>query len=178
MVMLSALTSNSPSSPQWDFDLIMEPTFFLITETYYLEATLELTFANTGPLTRTLRMPLIAPSANKKKLSLRSALSNVNAVQLVAISDRDETTNAEQQGIFSNNFSLRAIEKEAETTMAPESGSDNSNTAMVAGIAGGVAGLVVVAAFIVVAVVLKRRKRNAAAMDSPLAVGAMSDLDL
>ena len=179
MVMLSALTSNSPSSPQWDFDLIMEPTFFLITETYYLEATLELTFANTGPLTRTLRMPLIAPSANgNKKLSLRSALSNVNAVQLVAISDRDETTNAEQQGIFSNNFSLRAIEKEAETSMAPESGSDNSNTAMVAGIAGGVAGLVVVAAFIVVAVVLKRRKRNAAAMDSPLAVGAMSDLDL
>jgi hypothetical protein len=80
MVMLSALTSSSPSSPQWDFDLIMEPTFFLITETYYLEATLELTFANTGPLTRT--------------------------------------------------------------------------------------------------VVLKRRKRNAAAMDSPLAVGALSDQDL
>ena len=49
---------------------------------------------------------------------------------------------------------------------------------MVAGIAGGVPGLVVVAAFIIVAVVLKRRKRNAAAMDSPLAVGAMSDLDL
>jgi hypothetical protein len=59
--------------------------------------------------------------------------------------------------------------------VAPESGSD-SNTAMVAGIAGGVAGLV--AAFIVVAVVLKRRKRNAAVMHSPLAVGAMSDLDL
>jgi hypothetical protein len=143
----------------------MEPTFFLITETYYLEATLELTFANTGLLTRTLRMQLIAPSANgNKKLSLRSALSNVNAVQLVAISDRDETTNAEQKGIFSNNFSLRAIEKEAETSVAPESGS-NSNTAMVAGIAGGVAGLVVVAAFIVVAVVLKLCQRNAAAMD-------------
>ena len=149
----------------------------MITETYYLEAMLELTFANTGPLTRTLRSPLIAPSANYKKLSLRSALSNVNAVQLVAISDRDETTNAEQQGIFSNNFSLRAIEEEAETSVAPESGSD-SNTAMVADIAGGVAGLVVVASFIVVAIVLKRRKRNAAAMDSLLAMGAMSNLDL
>ena len=90
-------------------------------------------------------------------MSFWSALSNVNVVQLVAISDGDETTNAEQLGIFSNNFSLRAIGKEAETTMAPESGSI-SNTAMVAGIAGGVAGLVVVAAFTVVAVVLKRRK--------------------
>jgi hypothetical protein len=49
---------------------------------------------------------------------------------------------------------------------------------MVVGIAGGVTGLVVVAAFIVVAVVLKRRKRNAAAMDSPLAVGTVSDLNL
>ena len=177
MVMLSALTSNSPSSPQWDFDLIMEPTFFLITGTYYLEATLELTFANTGPLTRTLRMPLIASSTNNKKLLLRSALSIVNAVQLVAISDCDETTNAEQQGIFINSFSLRAIEKEAETSIAPESGSD-TNTAMVAGIAGGVAGLVVAASFYDVAVMLKHRKRNAAAMESPLAVGAMSDLDL
>ena len=61
--------------------------------------------------------------------------------------------------------------------MAPESGSDNSNTAMITGIAGGVAGLVVVAAFIV-PVMFKHRKRNAAAMDSPLAVGGMSDLDL
>ena len=100
MVMLSAVTSNSPLSSQWDFEGIMEPTFFLITETYYLEATLELTFANTGPLTKTLRMPLIAPSANNKKLSLRSAPRNVNAVQLVAIFDRDEMTNAEDQGII------------------------------------------------------------------------------
>ena len=50
----------------------------------------------------------------------------------------------------------RGIEKEAETTMALESGSNNSNTAMVVGIVGGVAGLVVVAAIIVMAVVLKR----------------------
>ena len=177
MVMLSALTSNSPTSPQWDFDLVMEPSFFLATNTYYLEATLDLTFANTGPLTRTLRLPLIAPSAaGKQSTTLRSALSNVNVVQLVAISDREPTTNAEQQGIFSNNFSLRLAEKAAETTTA--AGSSGDNTAMIAGIAGGVAGLVVVAAFIVVAVVLKRRKQNAAAMDSPLAVGATSDLDL
>ena len=100
----------------------------------------------------------------------------MNAVQLVAISDRDETTNAEQQGIFSNTFSLRAIEKE--TSVAPKSGSDCNNIAMVAGIAGGLAGLVVVAAFLVVIILLKRCKRNAAAMDSPLVVGAMSDSDL
>ena len=109
---------------------------------------------------------------------LRSGLSNVNVVQLVAISDRAPTTNAEQQGIFSNNFSLRSAEKTAETTSAAGSSGSGGNTAMIAGIAGGVAGLVVVAALIAVAVVLKRRKqKTAAAMDSPLAVGAMSDLD-
>lgn len=179
LVMLSALTSNSATSPQWDFDLVMEPSFFVATNTYYLEATLDLTFANTGPLTRTLRLPLIAPSAAAKKSTmLRSGLSNVNVVQLVAISDRAPTTNAEQQGIFSNNFSLRSAEKTAETTSAAGSSGSGGNTAMIAGIAGGVAGLVVVAALIAVAVVLKRRKqKTAAAMDSPLAVGAMSDLD-
>ena len=51
-------------------------------------------------------MPLIAPSANKKKLSLRSALSIVNAVQWVAISEGDEMTDECQEGIFSNTFLL------------------------------------------------------------------------
>ena len=84
----------------------METTFSLITEIYYLEATLELTFANTGLLTRTLRMLMIEPSANGKRLSLRSALSNVNAVQWVAISEGNEMTDECQEGIFSNTFLL------------------------------------------------------------------------
>merc|ERR1711959_855483 len=74
--------STSASNPQWDFDVLMEPTFFSVTESYFLEATLELTFANTGPLTRKLVLPL-ARRANQS--SLRSALSDASRTELVAI---------------------------------------------------------------------------------------------
>ena len=64
---------------------------------------------------------------------------------------------------FQTPFSLRAIEKEAKTTMAPKSGS-NSDTAMVAG---GVAELMVLemAAFIVGA--SSGSKGNMAVMNTP-----------
>ena len=58
-------------------------------------------------------------------------------------------------------FCWRAIEKEAETTMAPESGI-NSDTAMVAG---GVAELMEMAAFIFVA--SSGSKGNMAVMNTP-----------
>jgi hypothetical protein len=59
--------------------------------------------------------------------------------------------------------------------------SGDSNTAMIAGIAGGIAGLVVVAAFIVVVVVIKKRRRNnrdRAASDAPLTAALPSTNDL
>jgi len=56
LLMLSALSQNNPSNTVWDFELEMDPSVFLPGNTYYLEATLEMTFANTGPLTRKLRM--------------------------------------------------------------------------------------------------------------------------
>jgi hypothetical protein len=121
----SSLVSNSPTNPVWDFDLVMDPTFFSIANTYYLEATLDLTFANTGPLTRSLRINLVNPKARALPTGM----------QLYALRDGQSTDNEQQQGVASNTFNLRAAEDEA-TTSAASSGS--SDTAMIAGIAGGV----------------------------------------
>merc|ERR1711991_497423 len=154
-----------------------DPSIFLLANTYYLEATLDLTFANTGPLTRKLRMPLLARASGAK---LRSTLSNPHAVALVALSERADDDSEPQEGIFSNTFEMRAAEAEA-TDGASSSAESGSNTAMIAGIAGGVAGLVVVSAFIVAAVVFKKRRdsRERSASDAPLrSVGVSNDLDL
>merc|ERR1711991_904214 len=170
MIMLSPLTSNNPTNPIWDFDLFMEPTVFLLANTYYLEATLDPTFENTGTLTRKLRIPLTRKMlARRGNAVLRRALSNPGAMDLVAVSGRAEESNNNQQqeGVFSNIFALRASEEE-EVAEQPEA--SGSNTAMIAGIAGGIAGLVVVAAFIVVVVVVKKRRRtrDRSASDAPL----------
>merc|ERR1711991_1125020 len=107
----------------------MDPSVFLLANTYYLEATLDLTFANTGPLTRKLRNP--------------------HAVALVALSGRADNDSETPEGIFSNTFEMRAADAEAEATDGASSSAESgNNTAMIAGIAGGVAGLVVVSAFI------------------------------
>jgi len=179
LLMLSALSQNSPTNPVWDFNLEMDPSIFLLANTYYLEATLDLTFANTGPLTRKLRMPLLARASGAK---LRSTLSNPHAVALVALSERADNDSETQEGIFSNTFEMRAADAEAEATDGASSSAESgSNTAMIAGIAGGVAGLVVVSAFIVAAVVFKKRRdsRERSASDAPLrSVGVSNDLDL
>ena len=60
MTMQSALEQTSPSNPLWDFAMELDGAFFDPTESYYLEATLDLTFANTGPLTRRLVLPIDA----------------------------------------------------------------------------------------------------------------------
>merc|ERR1711991_899531 len=171
MIMLSPLTSNSPTNPIWDFDLFMEPTVFLLANTYYLEATLDLTFENTGTLTRKLQIPLTRKMlARRGNAVLRRALSNPGAMDLVAVSGRAEdnsNSNRQEEGVFSNIFALGASEEE-EVAEQPEA--SGSNTAMIAGIAGGIAGLVVVAAFIVVGVVVKKRRRtrDRSASDAPL----------
>merc|ERR1711991_933766 len=172
MIMLSPLTSNNPTNPIWDFDLFMEPTVFLLANTYYLEATLDLTFENTGTLTRKLQIPLTRKMlARRGNAVLRRALSKSGGARdLVAVSGRAEdnsNSNQQEEGVFSNIFALRASEEE-EVAEQPEQ--NGSNTAMIAGIAGGIAGLVVVAAFIVVVVVLKKRRRtrDRSASDAPL----------
>merc|ERR1711991_892139 len=179
LLMLSALSQNSPTNPVWDFNLDMDPSVFLLANTYYLEATLDLTFANTGPLTRKLRMPLLARASGAK---LRSTLSNPHAVALVALSERADNDSETQEGIFSNTLEMRAAAAGAAAADGDSSSAESgSNTAMIAGIAGGVAGLVVVSAFIVAAVVFKKRRdsRERSASDAPLrSVGVSNDLDL
>merc|ERR1711991_208272 len=106
MIMLSPLTSNNPTNPIWDFDLFMEPTVFLLANTYYLEATLDLTFENTGTLTRKLQIPLTRKMlARRGNAVLRRALSNSagGAMDLVAVSGRADDNNI---------FALRASEEE------------------------------------------------------------------
>merc|ERR1711916_102165 len=170
MIMLSPLTSNNPTNPIWDFDLFMEPTVFLLANTYYLEATLDLTLENTGTLTRKLQIPLTRKMlARRGNAVLRRALSNSagGAMDLVAVSGRADDNNSNNQQQQEGVFSLRASEEE-EVAEQPEA--SGSNTAMIAGIAGGIAGLVVVAAFIVVVVVVKKRRRtrDRSASDAPL----------
>merc|ERR1711916_316539 len=132
LLMLSALSQNSPTNPVWDFNLEMDPSVFLLANTYYLEATLDLTFANTGPLTRKLRMPLLARASGAK---LRSTLSNPHAMALVALSERADNDSETQEGIFSNAFEMRAADAEAEATDGASSSAESgSNTAMIAGI--------------------------------------------
>ena len=168
MTLLSSATSTSASNPQWDFDVLMEPTFFSVTESYFLEATLELTFANTGPLTRKLVLPL-ARRANQS--SLRSALSDASRTELVAITGRAPDARVEEQGVQSNKFAVRAAAATSGAEAAAAGGGSgeaasnggggsSSNTAMIAGIAGGVAGVVVVAACVIIAVVIKKRRRR------------------
>merc|ERR1711916_201405 len=144
-----------------------EPTVFLLANTYYLEATLNLTFENTGTLTRKLQIPLTRKMlARRGNAVLRRALSNSagGVMDLVAVSGRADDNNSnnqqQQEGVFSNLFALRASEEE-EVAEQPEA--SGSNTAMIAGIAGGIAG------FVVVAVVKKRRRtRDRSASDAPL----------
>merc|ERR1712093_555499 len=132
MTLLSSATSTSASNPQWDFDVLMEPTFFSVTESYFLEATLELTFANTGPLTRKLVLPL------------------ASRAELVAITGRAPDARVEEQGVQSNKFAVRAAAATSGAEAAAAGGGSgeaasnggggsSSNTAMIAGIAGGVA---------------------------------------
>merc|ERR1712093_824203 len=135
---------------------------------YFLEATLELTFANTGPLTRKLVLPL-ARRANQS--SLRSALSDASRTELVAITGRAPDARVEEQGVQSNKFAVRAAAATSGAEAAAAGGGSgeaasngggcsSSNTAMIAGIAGGVAGVVVVAACVIIAVVIKKRRRR------------------
>jgi hypothetical protein len=188
MNMVSTLVQTSPTNPIWDFDLLIDPAFFIITETYYLEATLDLTFANTGPLTRRLRMPI------RRAKTLR-AQSNINASggELVAIYGRVNDANR-RAGIFSQTFRMAApaasdgttidatvVVDDAESTEAPNDGTSSDSTMAIA-IGAAVGGVVLAAALIVIIVVaLKRRRRDRANSDAPLMKTAqlpMSSADL
>jgi hypothetical protein len=98
--MISQLTQTTPNCGVWDFDLTLDPAFFSITETYYLEATIDLTFANTGSLTKKLLIPMSSAR------TLRSQARNV--VDLVEVAGRGPSTPAAatQAGVLSQQFQM------------------------------------------------------------------------
>jgi hypothetical protein len=167
LTLISPATSADPSNPQWDFDLVIDAGFFALTQQYYLEATLDLTFANTGALTKRLLIPLSAfAAAARGEASLRQSLRQQQqlgagqALELVEVGGGRQLArdaNAGQQSVQSPLFSAT---RDAATM--DSSSSSSSSTAVVVGIAAGVAGLLVVAALLVVVVVMRRRRRQAA----------------
>jgi hypothetical protein len=97
MTLISNAISTSPSNPIWDFDLEIDATFFGITETYFLEATLDLVFSNTGALTKKLVIPI---NGNRRKRLTR------NTVMLVAGRAGDDVES--EEGIKSSTFRMKA----------------------------------------------------------------------
>merc|ERR1711991_688755 len=169
LTMTSPLTSTSASNAVFDFDLTMDASFFLLANTYYLEASLDLTFANTGPLTKKLVIPLVIPGSKKM---LRSSLANPNAVQLVALSARaDDDGAGNQDGVFSEVFGVSAAPRAAAAQPSDSSSNDSAIIAAAVGITVGVIAL------IVVVVIVRKRKsesRERAGSDTPLPVVVMS----
>merc|ERR1711991_1082940 len=126
LTMTSPLTSTSASNAVFDFDLTMDASFFLLANTYYLEASLDLTFANTGPLTKKLVIPLVIPG-NKKMLR--------SSVQLVALSARaDDDGAGNQDGVFSEVFGVSAAPRVAAAQPSDSSSNDSAIIAAAVGI--------------------------------------------
>jgi len=173
LTLISAATSTDPSNPQWDFNLVVDANFFALTKQYFLVATLDLTFANTGALTKRLIMiplsSIVAMRGAPAALSLRqqylgsSSSSQNEVVELVAVSGRATTLrNGGQQSVESPLFGSAAVRAGTEVATTAAASSSSSSSTMVIGIAAGIAGVLVVAGFIVVAVVARRRRRRAA----------------
>lgn len=170
LTLLSPAQQTSPSNPVWNFDLLIDPAFFGLTNVYYLEATLDLVFTNTGPLTKRLRIPLTSLSMLRQQAN----------VELVALNSRATPTALSQGGIFSQTFRLTASSSSSASVSTSSSGtvsavqSSNSSSSSTVAIAVGVAvgAAVLCAVGIVIAVVIVRRRkqeqRGRASSDAPL----------
>jgi uncharacterized integral membrane protein len=182
MSLVSTAVQTSPSNPVWDFDMALDATFFSITETYYLEATLELVFTNTGPLTRRLRFPLINNAASTQTMakSLRQQLSfaTTPTMDLVAVFGRATSPSISAGGIYSQTFrmlaasattaSIGATAAVGPATTGTSSPLSSSSLPMIIGIAVGVAAIVAGIVLIAFIVIRRRRLRDRANSDTPL----------
>jgi len=143
----ASATQTSPASAVWQFSLDVDASFFDITETYFLEATIDLTFANTGSLTKRLIIPLL-PGRKRSN----------TAVALIAAGAPRQAQEGNSDQVRSNIFKMQAEEREEENE-APVSGS--ASTAIIAaGAAIGAVALVAIAAILIVFAVKKRRRRE------------------
>jgi len=170
LTLLSDAVQTSPSNPQWIFDLNIDGVFFDITEQYFLEATLNLVFANTGSLTKRIVMPLM-PKAR------RSAAKVTEIVVRQASGDDNQSS---QDEVKSSTFRLQApaVEEEEEQPEEQPSSSSSSLIIAAAGAVGGVA-LCALAAVLIVFAVKKRRRRqeeeDESTMDSVVVVSKSED---
>ena len=147
LTLTSGATQTSPASAVWQFSLDIDAAFFDITQTYFLEATIELTFANTGSLTKRLIIPLL-PGRKRSN----------TAVALLAAGAPRQAQEGNSDQVRSNIFKMAAEEREDEEE-APVSGS--ASTAIIAaGAAIGAIALVAIAAILIVFAVKKRRRRE------------------
>ena len=120
--MLSPLTQTSAASGVWDFDLLLEEAFFSVTEVYYLEATIDLTFANTGALTtKRLTLPMMmlggGGGAQKKSL-LRAEQQQHMELMLVSRDGGSSDAGSAQTGVLSEKFQLRSAASAGGATTA------------------------------------------------------------
>jgi hypothetical protein len=171
--MISQLTQTTPNNGVWDFDLTLDPAFFSITETYYLEA-IDLTFANTGTLTKKLLIPMSSAR------TLRAQARNV--VDLVEMSGRGPSNPAAatQAGVLSEKFQMRAAASATATIAAVDTPSSSAPVGVIAAVAAGIGAALIGACIIIVVVVKRRNKRSRATSDAPLVVAALpssNDLD-
>ena len=143
MTLLSPATNVNPSNPVWDFELLIDPTFFNLLEVYYLEAEVLLTFRNTGPLTRRLRMAfkpgeLISHAAAKRQ----------------AGADEPQQTD----GVASPTFRLGASQQQPQPQDEQVAPQQQDNLPLIVG--GAVGGCALIALIIVAALLVRRRKEE------------------
>jgi hypothetical protein len=184
MTMLSPLTSNSPSNPIWDFDMVLDPAVFLITETYYLSASIQLTFANTGVVARRRVIIPLEPGKPQLRAAFERQNTNGASTQTGVLSNQFNMFAATVQG---NNNGAAGSSTSSGTSAAggatsaagsTTSAGGSSNIGMIAGIAAGVA-VAVIAGIVIVALLVRRRKnREHTSFDAPIKSTALVESDL
>merc|ERR1711916_298416 len=119
--LLSDAVQTSPSNPQWIFDLNFDGTFFDITEQYFLEATLNLVFANTGSLTKRIVMPLL-PKARR---------TTGKMTEIVVRQASGDDNQSSQDEVKSSTFRLQAPAVEEEEEVQPEEETSSSSSSLI-----------------------------------------------
>jgi hypothetical protein len=179
LALLSTPTNTNPQNPVWDFDLYVDPLFFQAGNVYYLAATVSLTFANTGPLSKRLVMQINLPNQTH---SLRAQLADQSMGQIAPRAGQNS------QPIYSNTMRMQTLATQgtvAVATSAPTSatgtgtGTSATTTSAVsssgglsdsASIAIGAALCALgIAVLLIVVVLVLRRKRQQQQQDSTYA---------
>jgi len=177
----STLTQSGPLLAQWDFTLFLDPAVFDVTQTYYLQGSVDIVFSNTGQLSRreTVQFrhnvvshfsapfselgPFVGSGLAKERYDLL-----LRHEAMTRQSNSTASGNSLKSGAASNIFSLRS---EIAATTSPQlvvQPSPGVSVALIAGVAGGIGGVVAALAVVITVVVVRKKRRLAKASDSPL----------